>query len=111
MPDLTRRRDPDRPEETWQIHFGDVHVGTISRAVGNPGALEEWQWFCGFYPGSKPGECRRGSAPTFDEARAVCYCLRLALCWVIWRQADVPLPAIAKFHFDEGRDEMHHGSL
>lgn len=25
---------------------------------------------CGFYPGSRPGEYRSGSAPTFEEARA-----------------------------------------
>jgi hypothetical protein len=29
-----------------------------------------WQWRCGFYPGSKPGECTCGTATDFDEARA-----------------------------------------
>jgi hypothetical protein len=42
-------------------HFGDVHVGTIARCVGNPGAAENWQWSCGFYPGSDPGEHRVGT--------------------------------------------------
>jgi hypothetical protein len=28
------------------------------------------QWRCGFYPGSKPGECKAGTSPTFDQARA-----------------------------------------
>jgi hypothetical protein len=39
MLDLTRRRDPHRPD-CWRIHFGDVHVGSIkiNRCVGNPGA-------------------------------------------------------------------------
>ena len=66
---LTRRRDPHR-SDCWQIYLGDVHVGQIARAVGNPGAAERWTWHCGFYPGSEPGEQRGGTAPTFDEARA-----------------------------------------
>ena len=69
MPDLTRRPDPHRAY-SWLIHYGDVHVGTISRCVGNPGAAEAWQWRCGFYPGSHPGEQRGGTAGTFDQARA-----------------------------------------
>ncbi|MEY9636768.1 hypothetical protein ABIF66_005022 [Bradyrhizobium japonicum] len=55
MPELTRRLDPHRTD-CWRIHYGDVHVGTISRSVGIPGAAESWQWSCGFYPGSNPGE-------------------------------------------------------
>src|SRR5437762_3434553 len=70
MPALTRRRDPDRASEAWLIYYGDVHVGTIARCVGNPGAAPEWQWLCGFYPGSRPGEQRGGTAETFDQARA-----------------------------------------
>jgi len=59
MPDLTRRPDPSRANR-WLIHYGDVHVGTISKCVGNPGAAEAWQWLCGFYPGSNPGDQRGG---------------------------------------------------
>ena len=70
MPALTRRRDPEAHKETWRIYYGDVHVGTIARSVGNPSAAPQWQWRCGFYPGSDPGECRGGVAPTFDQARA-----------------------------------------
>jgi hypothetical protein len=66
----TRRRDPHRDIETWLIHCGDVHVGTIGRAVGNPGAVPLWNWSCGFYPGNNPGEQMRGSAETFEQARA-----------------------------------------
>jgi hypothetical protein len=33
---LTRRRDPHH-KDCWLICFGDVHVGKIARAVGNPG--------------------------------------------------------------------------
>jgi hypothetical protein len=28
MPQLTRRRSPDRREECRLIHFGDIHIGT-----------------------------------------------------------------------------------
>ncbi len=72
MPALTRRRDPDARQETekWLIFYGDVQAGSIMRAVGNPSAAPLWQWHCGFYPGSRPGECSAGTAATFDEARA-----------------------------------------
>ena len=69
MPELTRRRYPER-QDCWHVYFGDVHVGTIARCVGNPGARESWQWLCGFYPGSNPGEQDGGTAATFDQARA-----------------------------------------
>ena len=69
MPDLTRRRYRER-SDCWHVYYGDVHVGTISKCVGNPGAAEAWQWLCGFYPGSNPGEQRGGTAGTFDQARA-----------------------------------------
>ena len=70
MPELTRRRDPDALQETWLIYLADVHVGTIMRSVGNPNAAPLWQWRSGFYPGSKPGECKAGTSPTFEQARA-----------------------------------------
>jgi hypothetical protein len=66
---LSRRPDPHRAD-CWLIHYGDVLVGTIARRVGNPGARESWQWQCGFYPGSNPGEHRQGVAASFDRARA-----------------------------------------
>jgi len=69
MPELTRRRYPER-QDCWHVHYGDVHVGTIARSIGNPNAAPQWQWRCGFYPGSRPGECTSGTAPTFDRARA-----------------------------------------
>lgn len=68
MPALTRRRDPRR-SDCWLIYFGDVHVGTIVRSVGNPNAEPRWQWRCGFYPGSEPGEYMGGTAATFAQAR------------------------------------------
>jgi hypothetical protein len=47
-----------------------VHAGSIIECVGNPGAAPKWQWRCGFYPGSRPGECTAGTAETLDQARA-----------------------------------------
>ena len=56
--------------DSWLIYFSDVHVGSVGRAIGIPGATERWVWFCGFYPGSRPGEQTHGTAATFDQARA-----------------------------------------
>ena len=69
MPDLTRRPDPHR-KDSWLVYYGDVHVGTIAPAAGNPNAERQWQWLCGFYPGSNPGDQRGGTAETFEAARA-----------------------------------------
>jgi hypothetical protein len=70
MPALTRRRDPNVPQECWRIFYGDVLAGMVAQCVGNPGAAPRWQWRCGFYPGSRPGECTSGTATDFDQARA-----------------------------------------
>ena len=70
MPSLIRSRDPLVDQETWRIYYGDVLAGTIAQCVGSPGAAPMWQWRCGFYPGSRPGECTAGTADTFDQARA-----------------------------------------
>jgi len=71
MPALSRRRDPDNThQETWLVYHGDVHVGTIMRCVGNPNAAPQWQWRCGFYPGSDPGECKNGTAASYEAARS-----------------------------------------
>jgi hypothetical protein len=69
MPALTRRRDRNLPQECWRVYYGDVHAGMISQCVGNPGAAAKWQWCCGFYPGSRPGECTNCTAATFQDAR------------------------------------------
>jgi len=68
-PHLTRRADPHR-SNSWPIYFGDIHCGSVSHAVGLPGAAQRWAWFCGFYPGSEPGEQAHGTAGCFDQARA-----------------------------------------
>ena len=63
MPALTR------PHRLLEVYFGDLRVGTIARCLGNPDAAPQWQWLCGFYPVSNPGEQRGGTAGTFDQAR------------------------------------------
>jgi len=68
MPVLTRRRCHQRPN-CWHVFYGDVHVGNIARCDGQPNAIEGWQWQCGFYPCSNPGEQCGGTAKTFEQAR------------------------------------------
>lgn len=70
MPELTRRRSSDCRHECWHIYYGDVHAGTLAIRTGNPHDTDPWEWRCGFYPGSHPGECRSGTAASFEEARA-----------------------------------------
>ena len=67
MPNLTRPLHPDRAD-CWLVYYGDVHVGNIAPVIGN--SKPQWKWLCGFYPGSRPGEQRGGSAERFDQARA-----------------------------------------
>jgi hypothetical protein len=69
MPTLTRRRYPERPD-CWHVYYGDVHVGTIARRIGNPHDTDPWEWNCGFYPGSHPREHKSDTAATFEQARA-----------------------------------------
>ena len=65
---MTRRRAADRLD-CWLIMCGDIRAGTIGKAVGMPNAVNHWNWSAGFYPGSKPGEIKTGSAETFEAAR------------------------------------------
>jgi hypothetical protein len=69
MPELTRRRSADDRHNCRHIYFGDVHVGTITERTGNPHDTDPWEWNCGFYPGSEPGEITSDTAATFEEAR------------------------------------------
>jgi hypothetical protein len=83
MPELSRRRSQDHRQVCWEIYYGDIHVGTIVERVGNPHDTEPWEWRCGFYHGSRPGECTSGTSESFDQARADfeldgrCFCLKL----------------------------------
>jgi hypothetical protein len=69
MPALTRKRINDRPE-TWHVHCAGVRVGVIVERSGVANTVEPWEWHCGFYPGSGPGEHRYGRAADFESARA-----------------------------------------
>jgi hypothetical protein len=70
MTALTRCRDLKAREECWHIYYSDIRAGTITRGSGVGSVAPVWQWHCGFYPGSRPGEITSGSAATFDQARA-----------------------------------------
>jgi hypothetical protein len=70
MPELTRRRSTDAPEECWHVFYGDVHVGTIAIRTGVPVDVDQWEWRCGFCLGMEPGQHQGGTAETFDHARA-----------------------------------------
>jgi hypothetical protein len=60
---IEANRAPDNTGEA------DVRIGVISRASGKPDSEPQWQWHCGFDPGSHPGEYPDGSTDTFDQAR------------------------------------------
>jgi hypothetical protein len=36
MPEFTRRRSTDAPEECWHIYWGDIHAGIIEIRSGVP---------------------------------------------------------------------------
>jgi hypothetical protein len=69
MPALTRKRANDRPL-TWHVHYAGVRVGVIIERSGVANTAEPWEWHCGFYPGSNPGEQQYGRAASFEAARA-----------------------------------------
>ena len=93
MPDLTRRRYPERPD-CCHVYYGDVHVGTITMRSGNPHATDQWEWSCGFYPGEDPGDRRTWTSATFDQARADFE--------AAWREY---LPKRTETDFQEWRDQ------
>src|ERR1700761_3438243 len=70
MPELTRRRYPER-HDCWHVYYEDVQVGTIARRAGVPFDVDQWGWICGFYPGSEPGDHLSGTATTFDQAAPI----------------------------------------
>jgi hypothetical protein len=54
---LTRKQINEQPER-WQIHYAGVRVGLIQQRSGAPPSSNQWEWHCGFYPGSSPGTVR-----------------------------------------------------
>jgi hypothetical protein len=67
---LTRRRSRDSRQEVWHVFYDDVHVGSIGERAGVPLHSDPWGWSCGFYPGVEPRNYQRGTARTFELARA-----------------------------------------
>jgi hypothetical protein len=67
---LTRRRAPDTDQETWLIHYGDIHVGSIVMRAGVPADKDQWGWSVGFSPAADRGLRASGTAKSFDAARA-----------------------------------------
>jgi hypothetical protein len=92
MPNLTRRRYPERAD-CWHVFYGDVHVGTIARRTGVPVDVDQWGWTCGFYPGTEPHQDSDGTAETFDQARAEFE--------TAWRAL---LPTLTEDDFDRWKD-------
>jgi hypothetical protein len=97
MSSLTRRRDPDTHDETWLIHCGDIHVGTIRVRAGVPSAVDQWDWSIGFYPVSHRGLRANGTAKDFDMARGA---FEIAWRWL--------LPQITQADFVEYRQYRAH---
>lgn len=93
MPVLTRKRVNDRPV-TWHVHYAGVRVGAIVERSGAPPSADQWEWHCGFYPGSNPGEDRRGTAADFETARAA-----FEAAWHVY------LPKRTNADFQEWRDQ------
>ena len=113
MPELTRRRYPEAPEECWHIYYGDIHAGTIAIRTGNPHDEDPWEWHCGFYPGSNPGEQQNGTAATFNEARADLECAlrvflsnRTAADFQAWRNHQASTAEKCR-RFDRGERMPH----
>jgi len=90
---LTRRRYPERVD-CWQIYYGDVCVGTVARRTGCPVDVDPWEWGCGFYPGTEPGQGESGTAVDFDQARAGFE--------AAWQRM---LPTLTEANFQEWRDQ------
>jgi hypothetical protein len=68
MPALTCRRYIERID-CWHVYYGDVCVGTIARRSGCPADVDQWEWGCGFYPGTEPGQGESGTAADFEASR------------------------------------------
>jgi len=60
MPELTRRRSPDAPEECWHVYYCDVRVGTIAIRTGMPSRCEPC--FSGASTGSEKSEILAGTS-------------------------------------------------
>jgi hypothetical protein len=65
MPELTRRRSPDAPDECWHVFYGDVRAALTCRPAKIRGAGP-----AGSILAPIRGNATDGTAATFDQARA-----------------------------------------
>ena len=71
----------------------DVCVGTVARRTGCPVDVDQWEWGCGFYPGTAPGQGQTGTAADFEASRVAFE--------AAWQRL---LPTMTEANFQEWRD-------
>jgi hypothetical protein len=82
-----------RTAGTSVMCYGDVHWH--DRAPHRcPAHADQWEWSCGFYPGTRPGQGHHGTAIGFDHTRADFE--------ASWRQI---LPTLTEANFQEWGDQ------
>jgi hypothetical protein len=91
MPELTRRRYSER-QDCWHIYFGDVHVGTISRRVGQPHDEDPWDGCAASIPAPTPASKPAAPLPslnrrarTFEQAWLAFSARRTEADYQAWR--------------------------
>jgi hypothetical protein len=95
MPALTRRRYPER-QDCWHVYYRADCVGTIARRAGCPVDEDQWEWGCGFHPGTEPGQGDSGTAADFEACRVAFE--------AAWQRL---LPTLTEASFQEWRDQHH----
>jgi hypothetical protein len=53
------------------IYHQDIAIGRIGHRAGVPVDVDQWGWFCGFYPISHRGQHAEGTPATFKNARCI----------------------------------------
>jgi hypothetical protein len=99
MSALTRRRYPERID-CWHVYYGDVCVGMIARRSGCPVDVDQWEWGCGFYPGTQPGQGESGTAADFETSRVEFE--------TAWQRL---LPMLTEASFQDWRDQRNRTAL
>jgi len=80
MPELTRRRSADAPDECWHVFYDDVRVGTVAFRTGAPHDEDRWGWTCGFIPAAIQRNVRTARQPRssglalISRRRGACLC-------------------------------------
>jgi hypothetical protein len=66
----------------------------IARRSGCPADVDQWEWGCGFYPGTEPGQGESGTAADFEASRVEFE--------AAWKRL---LPMLTEASFQEWRDQ------